>query len=40
MDDFRIRDVPKLLISILIVFFAGAVGTLYTLKQITHGMFI
>lgn len=35
MDDFRILDVPKLLISILIVFFAGAVGTLYTLKQIT-----
>ena len=35
MDNFSIREVPKLIISILIVFVAGAVGTLYTLKEIT-----
>ena len=35
MNDFSIREIPKLIISILIVFVAGAVGTLYTLKEIT-----
>ena len=35
MDNFSIREVPKLIVSILIVFVAGAVGTLYTLKEIT-----
>jgi len=35
MDNFSIREIPKLIVSILIVFVAGAVGTLYTLKEIT-----
>ena len=35
MNGFSIREIPKLIISILIVFVAGAVGTLYTLKEIT-----
>ncbi len=35
MNGFNIREIPKLIISILIVFAAGAVGTVYTLKEIT-----
>ena len=33
--NFSWRELPKLIISILIVFLAGAVGTVYTLKEIT-----
>ena len=35
MNSFSIREIPKLIISILIVFLAGSVGTIYTLKEIT-----
>ena len=35
MNSFNIREIPKLIVSILVVFLAGAVGTVYTLKQIT-----
>jgi translocator protein len=35
MDSFSVREIPKLIISIVIVFLAGAVGTVYTLKEIT-----
>ena len=35
MTGFSVREIPKLIISILIVFFSGAVGTVYTLPQIT-----
>ena len=35
MNSFNVREIPKLIISILIVFLAGAVGTVYTLKEIT-----
>lgn len=35
MNGISIREIPKLIISILIVYVAGAVGTLYTLKEIT-----
>ena len=35
MNSFSIREIPRLVISILIVFLAGSVGTLYTLKEIT-----
>jgi translocator protein len=33
--NFSISEIPKLIVSILIVFLAGSVGTLYTLKKIT-----
>ena len=35
MGNFSVREIPKLIISIIIVFLAGAVGTIYTLPQIT-----
>ena len=35
MKSFNVREIPKLIVSILVVFLAGAVGTVYTLKQIT-----
>lgn len=35
MNSFNIHEIPKLIVSILVVFLAGAVGTVYTLKQIT-----
>jgi translocator protein len=35
MSSFSFREIPKLIISIVIVFLAGAVGTVYTLKEIT-----
>ncbi|MCE5214586.1 MAG: tryptophan-rich sensory protein [Methanobacterium sp.] len=35
MSSFSVKEIPKLIISILIVFFAGAVGTVYTLPEIT-----
>jgi len=35
MSNLRVREIPKLIVSILIVFFAGAVGTVFTLKEIT-----
>jgi len=35
MNSFNIREIPKLIVSILVVFLAGAVGTVYTLTQIT-----
>ncbi len=35
MGSFNYREIPKLLISIIIVFLAGAVGTVSTLPQIT-----
>lgn len=33
--NFNVREVPKLIVSIIIVFLAGAVGTVSTLPQIT-----
>jgi translocator protein len=35
MQGFNVREIPKLIASVLIVFFTGAVGTLATLPQIT-----
>jgi translocator protein len=35
MNSFSVREIPKLIISIVIVFLAAAVGTVYTLKEIT-----
>jgi translocator protein len=35
MSSFNVREIPKLIVSILIVFLAGAVGTVFTLKEIT-----
>jgi len=35
MGSFNYREIPKLIISIIIVFLAGAVGTVSTLPQIT-----
>ena len=35
MSGFNVREIPKLIVSILIVFLAGAVGTVFTLKEIT-----
>ncbi len=35
MTSFNVREIPKLIISILIVFLAGAVGTVFTLSEIT-----
>jgi len=35
MSNLSVREIPKLIVSILIVFFAGAVGTVFTLKEIT-----
>ena len=35
MGSFNFREIPKLIISIIIVFLAGAVGTVSTLPQIT-----
>ena len=35
MNSFSVREIPKLIASILVVFLAGAVGTIYTLKEIT-----
>lgn len=35
MESFNVREIPKLITSVLIVFFSGAIGTLATLPQIT-----
>ncbi len=35
MQGFNVREIPKLIVSVLIVFFTGAVGSLATLPQIT-----
>jgi tryptophan-rich sensory protein len=35
MTNLSVREIPKLIVSILIVFLAGAVGTVFTLKEIT-----
>ena len=35
MNSFNVREIPKLIISIVIVFLAAAVGTVYTLSEIT-----
>jgi translocator protein len=35
MNSFSVSEIPKLIVSILAVFLAGAVGTVYTLKEIT-----
>ena len=35
MNDFSIREIPKWIVSIIIVYIAGAIGTLFTLKEIT-----
>jgi translocator protein len=35
MTNFSVREIPKLIVSIIIVFLAGAVGTVFTLKEIT-----
>lgn len=34
MESFNIRETPRLAISIIIVFFAGAIGTIATLSEI------
>jgi len=34
MESFNIREIPRLAISIIIVFFAGAIGTVATLSEI------
>lgn len=34
MESFNIRETPRLVISIIIVFFAGAIGTVATLSEI------
>ncbi len=35
MESFSVKEIPRLIVSIIIVFLAGAVGTVYTLKEIT-----
>jgi len=35
MTNFNVREIPKFIVSILIVFLTGAVGTVFTLKEIT-----
>jgi benzodiazapine receptor len=35
MEGFNLREIPKLIVSVLIVLVAGSVGTLATLSQIT-----
>lgn len=35
MESFNIKEIPKLIFSILIVFVSGAIGSLATLPQIT-----
>ncbi|WP_281773925.1 MULTISPECIES: TspO/MBR family protein [Methanobacterium] len=35
MENFNLREVPRLIASILIVFFSGAVGSLATFPEIT-----
>jgi len=35
MESFSVKEIPRLVVSIVIVFLAGAVGTVYTLKEIT-----
>ena len=35
MESFSVREIPKLVVSIIIVFVAGAIGTVYTLPEIT-----
>lgn len=34
MESFNIRETPRLVISLIIVFFAGAIGTVATLSEI------
>jgi len=35
MEGFNVREIPKLIVSVLIVFLAGSVGSYATLPQIT-----
>jgi tryptophan-rich sensory protein len=35
MEDFSVREIPKLIISILVVFVAGSIGTLATISELT-----
>lgn len=35
MEGFNLREVPKLVASVLIVFFSGAIGSLATYPEIT-----
>lgn len=35
MESFNIREIPKLIAAVVIVFFSGAIGTIATLPQIT-----
>lgn len=35
MENFKLKEIPKLIASVFIVFISGAVGTLATLPQIT-----
>ena len=35
MESFKVREIPKLIAAVLIVFFSGAIGTLATLPEIT-----
>ncbi len=35
MESFNIREIPRLIAAVLIVFFSGAIGTLATLPEIT-----
>lgn len=36
MEGFKLREVPKLVASVLIVFFSGAIGSLATYPEITN----
>ena len=35
MEGFSVREIPKLILSILIVFVAGSIGTLSTISELT-----
>jgi translocator protein len=35
MEGFSVREIPKLIISILVVFMAGSIGTLATISELT-----
>lgn len=35
MENFNIKEIPRLIVSILIVFISGAIGTVATLPEIT-----
>jgi translocator protein len=35
MEGFSVREIPKLIVSILVVFVAGSIGTLATMSELT-----